>query len=126
MFYRMRRSDGSTTAYSAGTFVAANGRAEALAASDVAIEVLAEWPSPLDGARYPARWRVRLPRRSLTVEVAPVLADQELNVSVRYWEGAVSVRGSAGDRAVRGRGYVELTGYAGGSRPGTAPLQPMR
>ena len=28
-------------------------------------------------------------------------------------EGAIDVRGRAGSRAVRGRGYLEMTGYAG-------------
>jgi len=40
------------------------------------------------------------------------LADQELNISYGYWEGAVNVNGSLGGQAVTGRGYVELTGYA--------------
>jgi predicted secreted hydrolase len=40
--------------------------------------------------------------------------DQELagtSSGVSYWEGAVDVRDAAG--ALRGVGYVELTGYAG-------------
>jgi predicted secreted hydrolase len=40
------------------------------------------------------------------------MADQELNVSYAYWEGAVNVTGSLGEQAVTGSGYVELTGYA--------------
>ena len=40
----------------------------------------------------------------------PALADQELIVGTRYWEGAVGVEGTAtGDRP--GSGYVELVGY---------------
>jgi predicted secreted hydrolase len=46
----------------------------------------------------------------LTIE--PYLADQELNVSFTYWEGAVRLSGQHGGVAVRGDGYVELTGYA--------------
>ena len=37
--------------------------------------------------------------------------DQELDVSVRYWEGAVRVEGKAGLNKIAGSGYVELTGY---------------
>jgi predicted secreted hydrolase len=48
----------------------------------------------------------------LDLRVRPVLADQELNLWVRYWEGAVDVTGSSRGRTVTGRGYVELTGYA--------------
>jgi predicted secreted hydrolase len=44
--------------------------------------------------------------------VSPVLAEQELNLAVRYWEGAVDVSGTRDGRRVTGVGYVELTGYA--------------
>jgi predicted secreted hydrolase len=32
---------------------------------------------------------------------------------VVYWEGSVKVRGTSRGRDVAGKGYVELTGYAG-------------
>ena len=42
------------------------------------------------------------------------LLDQELRVAFRYWEGSVRVMGTGEDgRDVAGRGYAELTGYAG-------------
>ena len=41
------------------------------------------------------------------LELQPYLADQELPLTITYWEGAVRVSGTAG-----GNGYVELTGYA--------------
>ena len=31
---------------------------------------------------------------------------------LNYWEGAVDVTGTERGQAVRGRGYIELTGYA--------------
>jgi predicted secreted hydrolase len=40
------------------------------------------------------------------------MADQEMNVSYAYWEGAVGVSGMYGDQTINGSGYVELTGYA--------------
>jgi predicted secreted hydrolase len=118
MFYRLRRDDGTTDAFSAGTWVDARGVAHHLDADDVSIEVLDSWRSPLDGAVYPARWQLRVPSIMLALEIAPVVADQELNVSVRYWEGAVDVHGERAGSTVRGRGYVELTGY-GESGSGT-------
>ena len=58
-----------------------------------------------------ARWRVTVPSAKLDVTLAPTVADQELvttaSSGVAYWEGSVAVEGAA-----RGRGYVELTGYA--------------
>ena len=70
------------------------------------------WASPRDGARYPARWRLASPALGLDLQVRPRLADQELDLTVRYWEGAVEVAGTSGGRPVSGQGYVELTGYA--------------
>jgi len=59
---------------------------------------------------------VRVPAVGIDVDVRPALQNQELTTSTRYWEGAVDVTaasGEAGARAVSGRGYVELVGYAG-------------
>ncbi len=36
------------------------------------------------------------------------IKDQEMRLSLEYWEGAVRVSGT-----VAGQGYVELTGYSG-------------
>ena len=38
---------------------------------------------------------------------------QELDVLIRYWEGAVHVQGTSSGVPVSGDGYVEMTGYAG-------------
>jgi predicted secreted hydrolase len=54
---------------------------------------------------------LQVPSRSLQVEVTPLVADQELRLSVDYWEGAVQFHGHAGGSRVDGRGYVELVGY---------------
>ena len=106
MFYLLRRRDGTVDPFSAGTLVAADGTARRLEAADVRIETLAHWTSPRSGVRYPARWRLSVPSAELRLEIEPRLADQELRVGPRYWEGAVGV---AGSRA--GQGYVELVGY---------------
>lgn len=111
MFYSLRRRDGSEDAHSAGTWVAADGRVRALSGADVKINVQSYWTSPR-GGRYPARWQVSVPALALTVELHPVLADQELQVRPRYWEGAVDIAGRRDQHAVSGDGYVELVGYA--------------
>jgi len=98
MYYQLRRDDGSTDPMSAGTWVMADGRSQ-------------RWDSPA-GGRYPIRWRLAVPAIALDIRIRPVLESQELFTSVRYWEGAVDVAGTRGDNPVRGRGYVELTGYA--------------
>ncbi len=45
--------------------------------------------------------------------IQPCVADQELNLRYVYWEGCVSIAGEKGGINVLGKGYVELTGYAG-------------
>jgi predicted secreted hydrolase len=112
MLYQLRRDDGSPSSESSGTLVAADGTTRHLARDDFRIEPIATWTSPRSGAVYPARWRLTVPSESIELEVRPVLADQELDLAFRYWEGAVDVTGTAA-----GRGYVELTGY--GPAPGS-------
>ena len=111
MFYQLRKTDGSADAASAGTFVDADGVASHLDTDAVEITVLDAWVSP-KGGTYPARWRIRAPRLGLSLTVTPVMANQELFTTVRYWEGAVDVDGSRDGETLAGRGYVELTGYA--------------
>lgn len=111
MIYQLRREDGSASPFSGGTYVDANGRARSLAVGDVRIDVVDHWSSPRDGTRYPSRWRLRVPSEKIDVEVTPLIADQELNLSIRYWEGTASVDGERAGRHVRGRAYVELVGY---------------
>jgi predicted secreted hydrolase len=114
MFYSLRNRDGTRDPNSAGTWVSATGESRALSNGDVQIEVGDRWANAR-GDRYPSRWRVRVPAVGLDVDVRPVLADQELSTSARYWEGAVDVSGAGADgKPVAGRGYVELVGYAGG------------
>jgi len=121
MVYRLRRKDGSVDPYSAGVVVDADGRVRHLAARDVLLEVLDTWTSPTTGVRYPSRWRLRVPVAGLDLVVTPWLPQQELDVTFRYWEGAVDVRRAVGGDIV-GRGYVELTGY-GASTHADVPIR---
>ncbi|WP_054493895.1 lipocalin-like domain-containing protein [Ardenticatena maritima] len=112
MYFQLRRADGTVDTVSGGTLIAPDGTTTMLARDDVQLEVEATWESPRTGALYPAAWRLRVPAQALDVRITPVLNDQELDVSVQYWEGAVDVRGTHGGTPVQGVGYVELTGYA--------------
>jgi len=111
MFYALRDRDGRRNPHSAGTWIAADGTVRALTSADVDIAVNAEWRNA-SGDRYPAGWRIRVPALTLDLTVRPVLADQELQTTPRYWEGAVDVSGERGGTRLGGRGYVELVGYA--------------
>jgi predicted secreted hydrolase len=111
MFYSLRRTDGSRDPHSAGTFLASDGSTHPLATDQVLIGTQGFWQSPR-GGRYPAAWHVQVPTLALDLRVRPVISDQELDTTPRYWEGAVDAEGTRAGRALRARGYVELVGYA--------------
>lgn len=122
MLYQMRRRDGSRDPYSSGTIVARDGSVTRLAERDYTLDVQETWRSPETQTNYPTRWRVSIPGQRLTLDVRAALRASELHTprstGVTYWEGAVDVSGQdgagqSGGTAVRGRGYMELTGYAG-------------
>lgn len=111
MAFQLRLKDGGIDPASHGTLVAADGSTQGLTLADLRIEPTDTWRSPR-GATYPAGWRLEVASADLELALEPLLADQELDLSFRYWEGAVSARGTAAGKPVRGRGYVELVGYA--------------
>ena len=110
MLFQLRRTDGSIDPHSAGTYIARDGRATHLKRADFELEPVAYWTSPKTGARYPSRWRIRVPAMQISLECTTAVPDQELaaedNSTPTYWEGAVTYSGSA-----NGVGYLEMTGY---------------
>jgi predicted secreted hydrolase len=81
--------------------------------SDLGFTPLRRWTSPLSQARYPVAWQVQTPAGSYTVRA--VIENQELDsrasTGAIYWEGLSELFDSQGRQA--GRGYLEMTGYAG-------------
>jgi len=111
MYYRLRNNMGGIDPHSSGTLVFPDGRSRHLSGSELKITVLNWWKSPHSGARYPETWRVEVPGQDLSLHITPLLTDQELNLAVTYWEGAVKIAGSSHGSPVTGSGYVEMTGY---------------
>lgn len=105
MVYRVRRRDGRRNAFDTGSLVHPDGRSERLSSGDFVLTPQGFWTDER-GTRWPLAWQLALPERGLLFEIVPVLEDQLMRTSLRYWEGAVDVRGS-----VQGVGYMELTGY---------------
>ena len=116
MIYRLRHTDGSSDQASSGTLVFPDGRTQHLSANDIQLTPLDTWTSPTSKATYPSRWQVTIPSLELSLKLTPLLADQELRTTrstqVTYWEGAMAVEGTEKGQAIKGQGYVELTGYA--------------
>jgi len=119
MVFQLRRSDGLLDPHSSGTLLDVSGKARTLGRSDFSLEPVRTWRSPHSGARYPIQWRLSLPGQRLSLTVTAAQPDQELrtprSTQVTYWEGAVVVTGSHGADPITGRGYLEMTGYAGQS-----------
>ncbi|MCG5500250.1 lipocalin-like domain-containing protein [Ectothiorhodospira lacustris] len=107
MYYRFRREDGSEDPFSKGLWVTPEGDHSLITFEQARLEVLERWTGST-GHRYPVAWRLHLPAQGRVLEIRAVRPDQVMDLSVRYWEGAVDVL-EAGEAA--GRGYVEMTGY---------------
>ena len=108
MVYRLRRRDGTRDPYDAGTWVDLDGSSAHLETGDFQLTPLDFWIDER-GVGWPVRWQLVLAGRGLTLEIEPVMSDQLMRTTLRYWEGAVNVSGS-----LRGVGYMELTGYGDG------------
>jgi len=110
MLYSIRHKDGSIDTYSNGTFIYSDGRYRRLLKDDFSVKVLNHYTSDKTGARYPARWEIKIPAENISLRVTPLMKDQEViaysSTGNYYWEGTCNVEGDA-----KGRAYVEMTGY---------------
>jgi len=116
MLYRLRHRDGAVDPASAGTLVDPQGQPRHLSLSEFQVKAAGAWKSPHSGATYPAGWQIAIPGAGYELTLTPALPDQEIRAGappVTYWEGEVQVQGRKGETPVAGRGFVELTGYAG-------------
>lgn len=110
--FHIRLANGQIDRFSSGSFVDQNGNITPLEGQDFSILSSGSWSSDISGATYPANWSIQVPEFNISIQVSPLIPDQELNVSYSYWEGAVAVYGTRNGRPVEGFGYAELTGYA--------------
>ncbi|MEY5008966.1 MAG: hypothetical protein RLZZ253_105 [Verrucomicrobiota bacterium] len=114
MLYQMRLRDGGVDSGSNGTWIRPDGSSVFLKSSEYQMRPLRYWKSPQTGACYPVEWEVEVPSMGVRIRVSTPMEKQELVMQpVVYWEGAVEASGSAMGAPVSGRGYLEMTGYAG-------------
>jgi predicted secreted hydrolase len=111
MFYRLRTASGEPSPFSGGTLVRADGVRFRLGADDVALTPVGHWTSDATGVRYPVAWRLEARETGIALEIEPYLESQELDLSVRYWEGAVHAQGQGPGGPLTAQGYLELAGY---------------
>jgi len=111
--FRLRRADGSAlwaggSHRAAGQTVARNFGPDELRMTPGRV-----WSSAASRAAYPVEWRIDTPVGRFGVKA--LLDDQELDSRAStgsvYWEGLSDLSDERGQRV--GRGYLEMTGYAG-------------
>ncbi|MEQ8187759.1 MAG: lipocalin-like domain-containing protein [Candidatus Eremiobacterota bacterium] len=112
MYYQIRKKDGSAESLSNGTLINTDGSGKFLSLNDVKLQVIDYWKSSDGKAIYPSEWYLNIPKEKIKLHIIPYMPDQELNLTVRYWEGAVKVTGTWQEKNISGNGYVELTGYS--------------
>lgn len=117
MYFQIRTEDGAIEPASSGSLILEDGSIQPLRRDDVQLKVLDQWTSPTTGGVYPTTWQLTIASQQIDLTITALIPNQELNVSIVYWEGAVSATGNAADRSITARGYVELTGYAGQRAP---------
>jgi len=115
MLYQLRKKNGNTDPHSSGTFVSADQNYHHLTLNEFSISNKNSWTSEKTGATYPAVWEIDILESDIHLIITPDFSNQELyhlrSISGSYWEGSVSIKGSAGGKPVTGTGYVELVGY---------------
>ena len=107
MFYRLREKSGDSSTQSAGSFVQADGTLLKLKSDDLILNPRRWWKSG-KGTRYPVAWELTIKPLQRRLVIEALIDDQEMDLSVRYWEGAVRIT-EAGRQI--GLGYLEMTGY---------------
>ena len=120
MLYRLRNKDGSVDPFSSGSYIDKSGKVMHLALADFTMTPAAtNWKSEATAARYPLQWAVAIPKLQLALRIATPLESQEFvsRFGPSYWEGAIDIDGHRGDAPVHGLGYLEMTGYAGRTKP---------
>lgn len=114
MLFQIRTKDGGRDAFSSGTFISPDGTATHIPLDGFRLEPTRRWKSPKTGGQYPVDWKLSVPTLGLELEITARMDAQELATEpFAYWEGAIRATGSAGAKPVGGKGYLEMTGYAG-------------
>ena len=102
MLFRLRNP--AAQDFLAGTWIFANGAAQPLQGSDIALSPLKE--TTLDARRIPVRWKARVRSHAFEIETYPVNERSWMATRFAYWEGPIGFTGTH-----RGEGYLEMTGY---------------
>jgi predicted secreted hydrolase len=108
MYFRLRDSQ-SKTLYQKGTLVKKDGSFKDLSNNDLKITLVSS--VKIRGVEYPSSWKIDLVTQGTSYQVSTSMKDQTHQFRIKYYEGAVDVLKLSGTGDIKGKGYVELTGY---------------
>ena len=108
MIYQLRDKDGQSDTHSYAVEIDIAGNKTIIPFRQIQFDIERWWQSP-SGARYPVAGRIQRSDTKETIVYRPLIDNQELPLTVRYWEGAILLSDDTG--ASIGHGYLELTGY---------------
>ncbi len=111
MYFQLRNKDGSAYPYNEGLVVNPDSSVIRLGTGDIELTPRRYWQSPL-GGKYPVEWEAEIKPLGESVILRAVFPEQELDLSTRYWEGAINICEKQDPKNIIGQGYMELTGYA--------------
>lgn len=109
--FQIRNKNNSTDPVSTGKWVMVDGKTSDVKREEFTLKPTQTWTSPATKITYPIAWEVRLPKQKLTLKVSAHIPNQEMNLGLTYWEGAVDIIGEENGKPLRGKGYLEMTGY---------------
>lgn len=107
----LRRLDGSGTPIPSCTLID-DTRIQRFQRREIVLEPRDVWQSPRTGARYAVSWRLAIAPLDLDLTLAPLIADQELDLALRQWNGEVQIAGRQHGTDLGGSGRIELTPLA--------------
>jgi predicted secreted hydrolase len=113
MAFQLRKADGSVL-WAGGSLRRADGTSITFQPHELQWTAGRRWRSPATHASYPVEWQLTTPVGRW--QVSSLLDAQELDsrnsTGTVYWEGLADLRDATGQQRL-GRGYLEMTGYAG-------------
>jgi predicted secreted hydrolase len=113
MAFRLRRADGSALYAGGSSREAGAATARNFRSDELHFEPGRRWTSPATRASYPVEWLLQSPAGTHVVRAR--MDAQELDgrgmAGAVYWEGLADLLDAQGHLV--GRGYLEMTGYAG-------------
>lgn len=108
MYYQLRRQDGSADSLSKGRWMPSSGPDLGVHSDAIQLRPL-RYARMTSGRRYPVEWEITWPEADVQWTVVAIRDHQEMTSFIPYWEGAVDILDSSGNKV--GRGFVEMTGY---------------